>query len=202
MFDIYLEDSLKRLTRISRGQSDTLRKRLMPQTLVPRGIDWPRFLAQDKNKEELFTFLAEQLINDTSVQLTPGTSCVVASIEMAIPRGSVSDLDQISPCNQEEADQRIFLHLLHMANQGHSIAGLRTNDTDLVTSAVGLYDKLGLQELYVDFGTSEHRRVYLFLLKQFKPCRCKVRCTGRCACVKEGRSCTPLCLCYGQCDRD
>ena len=56
-----------------------------------------------------------------------------------------------------------------MANQGHSIAGLRSNDTDLVTSAVGLYDKLVLQELYVDFGTSEHRRIYPFVLKQFKP---------------------------------
>ena len=44
----------------------------------------------------------------------------------------------LSPCQQEEADTRMMLHLYHAAGQGHSKACLRNVDSDVVVLAINI----------------------------------------------------------------
>ena len=67
---------------------------------------------------------------------------------------SVADFDTIMPCNHQEADSRIFLHLSHAA-QGHSKAFNRTVDSDVVIIAAGHFGSLGVMELWIGFGTGK-----------------------------------------------
>ena len=53
--------------------------------------------------------------------------------------------DGLQHCLQEEADTRIFKHLEFAVNQGHSIAKVRTVDTDVVVIAVGIFYIPGLR---------------------------------------------------------
>ena len=47
----------------------------------------------------------------------------------SIPEGSNNTLQ---PCNQEEADSRMFLHMDNAAISGHTSFMIRTKDTDVV----------------------------------------------------------------------
>ena len=68
---------------------------------------------------------------------------------------SVADFDMIMPCNHQEADSRIFLHLSHAAQLSHSKAFIRTVDSDVVIIAVEHFGSLGVMELWVGFGTGK-----------------------------------------------
>ena len=71
---------------------------------------------------------------------------------------SVADFDTIMPCNHQEADSRIFLHLSHAAQQGHSKVFFRTVDSDVVIIAVGHFGSLGVMEFTlqrIGFGTGK-----------------------------------------------
>ena len=68
---------------------------------------------------------------------------------------SVADFDTIMPCNHQEADSRIFLHISHAAQHGRSKAFIRTVDSDVVIIAVGHFGSLGVMELWICFGTGK-----------------------------------------------
>ena len=57
-----------------------------------------------------------------------------------------TDMTALSPCQQEEADTRMMLHLYYAAGQGHSKAFLRTVDTcsDVVVLAINIFHQLRL----------------------------------------------------------
>ena len=61
----------------------------------------------------------------------------------------------IMPCNHQEADSRIFLHLSHAAQQGLSKAFIRTVDSVIVIIAVGHFGSLCVMELWIGFGTGK-----------------------------------------------
>ena len=61
----------------------------------------------------------------------------------------------MSPCQQEEADTRMMLHLRHSVEQGHTKAYLRTVDSDVVELAINFFKELGLTELWIGFGTEK-----------------------------------------------
>ena len=66
-----------------------------------------------------------------------------------------TDLSDLSPCQQEEADTRMMLHLRHAADQGHTKAYLRTVDSDVVVLATHFSHVLGLSELWIGFGSGK-----------------------------------------------
>ena len=71
------------------------------------------------------------------------------------------DIDFLQPCDHEEADTRVFLHLKHAVLQGHKVVFIRTVDTDLVVLAISVFDslkELGLSELYIRYGVGKQRR--------------------------------------------
>ena len=57
----------------------------------------------------------------------------------------------LSPCQQEEADTRIMLHLYHAAGQGYSNAFLRTVDSDVVVLAINIFHQMRLSALWIGY---------------------------------------------------
>ena len=57
--DVYKSDSLKNATRENRGSGT--RRRVASSTRIPG--NWPGFLRNDENKQELFRFLAQKCVD-------------------------------------------------------------------------------------------------------------------------------------------
>ena len=63
-----------------------------------------------------------------------------------------SDVATLSPCQQEEADTWMMLHLYHAATQGYSKAYLRTVDSHVVVLGIYHFHQMRLSELWIGFG--------------------------------------------------
>ena len=155
VWDLYPQDSLKNQTRVKRlGESTAKRTRVSEKVPIPKGKDWQAFLKVSENKDELFKFLSEELVNATSMSayylLTTKGELVLSN--------KVVDLSGITPSDHEEADTRMMLHLHHAVMDGHKKAFLRTVDSDVVVLSVHLFTtfkNLGLTELWIGFGTGK-----------------------------------------------
>ena len=44
--------------------------------------------------------------------------------------------DEINPCNHEEADTQMLLHVVHATAHGHQKVSIQTVDTDVIVLAV------------------------------------------------------------------
>lgn len=124
------------------------RTRVCPNTRIPKG--WANFLRDNENKKELFHMLS----------LACHTMGVPAEKELNITDGmnvlSSSDRckDNIDPCNHEEADTRIMVHVADAVTHGFKRIMIRTVDTDVVVLAVSCVSKLlNSLELWVHIGT-------------------------------------------------
>lgn len=94
-------------------------------------------------------------------------------------------LQNLSPCNHEEADGRIFLPLADVSQQGHSKASIRTIDSDVVVIEISMFEHIGLQELWIYFGTEKAQRhiqcILLFKIlvqKSIVPCQYSIPSWG------------------------
>ena len=132
VWDRYIQDSLKNSVRESLGQA--VRKRVVAAATLP--ANWQSFLRCDRNKVELFEFLAQQVaakvIQDTEL-LTTYNEDVISALSF--------DKEGLSPCNHKEADTRMLLHAAHASRQGHSKFMIRTVDTDVVILAIANFYK-------------------------------------------------------------
>ena len=127
VYDVYLLDSLKRTTREKRGKG--VRKRVSPQTRIPS--NWQEFLRVSENKTELFLFLSVEIVKrfcDKTV--------ICSASNQVFCNSPTEDLSGINNCNHEEADSRIFIHLLDSITKGLRKATIRTVDTDVVVLAL------------------------------------------------------------------
>lgn len=62
------------------------------------------------------------------------------------------NLDDIRPCNIEEADERMLLHVNHAAKQ-FSKHLIKTVDSDVIVISVTVFNQLqGVNELWIEFG--------------------------------------------------
>lgn len=85
------------------------------------------------------------------------TEIVVTKNEKALSV-TTRDLDVLSPCNHEEGDTRILLHVADCARLGHRQIIIRTVDSDVVVIAVAAYHLLDVDELWVAIGTGDKYR--------------------------------------------
>lgn len=141
-------DSLKGETRIKRGKG--VRRRVEATSAVPG--NWQEFLRVDENKVELFTFLANEV---TSVQ---NDKTVISTCNSDVLCNLSRDLSRLAPCNHEEADTRIILHLEDAVQEGNNRISIRTIDTDVLVLAVTAAQCLNVVELWVAFGTGKNFR--------------------------------------------
>ena len=165
---------MKRQAQEKRASS-TLVARTLVKGTTPIPTSWKNFLQNCDNKVNLFSFLSTAVINKTSnsevVIYSTREDKVIANTVQGI---SQVNLKNVSPCNQEEADGRIFLHLADASHQGHSKAMVRTVDSDVIVIGISKFEHLGLQELWIDFGTGKaHRYIPVHTICQnLGPDRC------------------------------
>ena len=67
------------------------------------------------------------------------------------------------PCDIEEADERIFLHVKHIAQEYPKIL-IKTVDSDVVVIALSVFHRiLGISELWIEFGTGKISDIFQFI---------------------------------------
>jgi len=151
VWDRYQDASLKSQTRFKRGDAGRHRTRVSAKTPIPKGSEWQKFLTNSNNKDELFNFLSEQL-----AELTTGAKYHLFTTKAShVLSNRPSDVLTMSPCQHEEADTRMMLHLQHAAEQGHAKAYLRTVDTDVVVQTVYHFNQLKMSEIWIGFGSGK-----------------------------------------------
>ena len=122
----------------------------------PIPSNWESFLRIEANKDELFNFLSESMQTyNTGGKVLIGT---YDESVMTTAQNTIMDIDSLQPCSHEEADTRILLHVKHCAQQGHKRISIQTVDTDVVVLAVGHFQSLNIEELWIDFGVLKHYR--------------------------------------------
>eukprot|EP00794_Sanderia_malayensis_P013365 gene13365-14740_t len=151
VFDVYFERSLKNSARVHRGQG--ARRQVKGNLQV--SSDWKSFLRHSDNKTELFSYLA-QFIHE-SLRLD-GNTVIVTTGENALC-WPTRDTSVIDPCNHEEADTRIFVHLRD-AQQGQGLHRviIHTVDADVVVLGVAAVVRLNDLQLTIAFGSGQHFR--------------------------------------------
>ena len=152
VWDQYPLHSLKDSTRKKRGQG--VRRKVTLNGLLPN--NWATFLRSTENKIELFALLAEHFtmnFNDTGALLVSTYNSTVISSSKIF----CLDNDTLSPCNHEEADTRMFLHVAHASKQFSNIL-IKTVDTDVVVLAISLFTQLNISRLWIEFGVGKSTR--------------------------------------------
>ena len=155
IWDRYLENSLKQSAREKRMNLGTAqRQRVLSDSPIPS--NWESFLRIEENKDELFRYLSESMkdydTNEKVLVSTYGESVITVGQHI------LKDMESLQPCSHEEADTRILLHIVHCAQQGYKRISIQTVDTDVVVLAVGHFQSLDIEELWINFGFGKHYR--------------------------------------------
>ena len=135
VFDTYKDQSLKASTRVKRGKG--IRRKVLDKSVAP--TNWRNFLHLDQNKIELFLYLSTTIIQHGD---RGDVIMICAYDDTYISSSNKLDLSNLTPCNHEEADTRVFLHVKDMTKQGHRKMVIRTVDTDVLVLAVSVYEQL------------------------------------------------------------
>ena len=69
-----------------------------------------------------------------------------------------SDLRSLEPCNHEEVDTRLSVHVLDACSSGHRRILIKTNDADVMVLAVSVAENLPADEIWIRYGTGTHLR--------------------------------------------
>ena len=112
IWDNYPEGNLKSLTHQRRGTG--LRTRIGDgHTQIPKHEWNSRFLKNEENKKELFSFLSEEIVKkDLGGKLLLSTKCE------RVLSNRPCDVSALEPCNYSEADTMIFRRFAHASGQG------------------------------------------------------------------------------------
>ena len=145
VWDCYSVSSLKGGCRSRRGAG--IRRRVEPNNKIPK--NWNDFLQDERNKEELFVFLAKESMNVSE------EGQIVSTCKNDVISREERDVSTLGPCDHEEADTRIFLHMADAIQHGHSRFMVRTVDTDVVVLAVAACSKHNISELWVAYGVGK-----------------------------------------------
>ena len=172
VWDRYVDASLKFQTRSKRGEAAGQRTRVSAKIPIPKGAGWQRFLKDSHNKGDLFQYLSDELVASTA---DATYQLFTTKADLILGNRADDHIHEMSPCQQEEADTRMMLHLHHAADHGHAKAYLRTVDTDVVIIAISQFQEIGLSELWIGFGSGKtFREIPIHIIsQQLGPDLCK-----------------------------
>ena len=140
VWDRYFPNSLPNTTREKRGSG--VRRKVTSNGPLP--VKWSTLLRCSENKLELFSFLTAELTQRVK------NNILVMTDDGNVYSNGVLDLNNLMPCDIEEADERIFLHVKHIAQEYHKIL-IKTVDSDVVVIALSVFHRiLGISELWID----------------------------------------------------
>ena len=152
VWDRYEENSLKSQTRETRCTGATLRRKV--EKCTPITSKWNEFLRVSENKTELFSLLSQEILN-----VVIAGKELVTTVGTGVCANFSRDTSGLAPCNHEEADTRIMVHLVDAVHRGYSKVKIRTVDTDVVVLAISTCSKLpDGTELWIAFGTGKDFR--------------------------------------------
>ena len=116
--------SIKGHTRDELGYC--VRLKVVPNVRIPG--KWSEFLRDSTNKVELFKCLSGEVMqrfhSGGEIYITMSNGTTVGHV------GPGEDMTTV--CNQEEADTRIILHIIHDLNYGFSSILIKTSDSDVI----------------------------------------------------------------------
>ena len=144
-----MRDSLKADTRTKRSRG--IRRRVEPSSSIPGNLQ--AFLRINENKVELFSFLATRLAaQETEKQ-------VISTLHKDVVCTHARYIAGLAPGTHEEVDTMMLLHVEDRMKQGYTKVSIRTVDTDVVVLALAAAERLGIDELWVAFGTGKSFRL-------------------------------------------
>ena len=109
---------------------------------------------------ENMSYFSSLVKSFSGTQLICITSSSQQMLTLYVLSNKPIDMTALSPCQQEEADTRMMLHLYHAAGQGHSEVFLRTVDSDLVVLAINIFHQLRLSALWIGYGIGKHAKIF------------------------------------------
>ena len=81
-------------------------------------------------------------------------------LDKSISSNPVRDMNTLSSCNHEEADTRMFAHLVNCLTEGITKIHIRSGDTDVLVLAVNVCTKHPeIEQLVIHFGSGKNFRV-------------------------------------------
>ncbi|KAG7160351.1 hypothetical protein Hamer_G001570 [Homarus americanus] len=135
VWDCYLKSgSLKATVRCNLGKG--IRRHVTASGPLPS--NWQNFHRNTDNKEDLFSFLSEQVMQLVVIE---SKQLVVADKKQVLTVPPQKDTANLAPCNHEEADTRMMVHAADALECGHRQILIRTVDTDVVILAIALADE-------------------------------------------------------------
>ena len=164
IWDVYDDnaDNLKQQCHDRRGEKQGPETAVTGSNKAPSGRQkWKNWLNVKANKTALNGFLAKKMTAVESEILTLYSTLKDHVLVNTNPftgelNGSLSTL---APCSHPEADTRIFAHIKDATDKGHESVLVRTVDSDIPVIGTGVFDQLvtlGLQKLYIEYGTSKY----------------------------------------------
>ncbi|KAK3925974.1 Chromosome-associated kinesin KIF4 [Frankliniella fusca] len=141
VWDLYTEHSTKHQERDGRGTG--IRKKDLPEKgIIPK--DWADYLRNSENKTELFKYLSTRFVKEMNC------------FKHTVVSPTLSGHGGGGP-----ADPRLVTHVYDMTRAGATSVMIRSTDTDVVVLAISVYHRLaalGLQELWIHFGSGKNAR--------------------------------------------
>ena len=151
VWDEYTPNSLKETTRKKRGRG--IRRRVLSPTKLRN--NWHEFLRVNENKTELFAFLANHIL---SADFGSNKQVITTLGQQVLCNPPRDDINSLAPCNHEEADTRMMVHVADAVQGGLTKVLLRTVDTDVVVIAIAVSQTLSTSELWIAFGVGKNLR--------------------------------------------
>ena len=149
VWDVYTADSIKASTREKRGQGT--RRKVIGKNVMPS--NWKSFLRNEENKRELFTFLNTKIASADTL----GKDVLVTQDENVLTSNSSLEMP---PCDHEEADTRLVVHITSALNNGCCSFLIRTVDTDVVVILIGKFFSFKRMDnnvdIWVAFGSGKN----------------------------------------------
>ena len=127
-------------------------------TIHPYILVCIQLILQDKNKQELFEYIADSI---GKVETDRNKLLLVTKNDDVLTSSTIlSNKEDLGPCTHEEADTRMLLHVKHAAMNGHTTVVIRTVDTDVLVLAIAHFQYLvpHLNEIFMEFGAGKNYR--------------------------------------------
>ena len=108
------------------------------------------FLRCVENKAELFPYLSNVVVEEIQDKVV-----VSAVNENVVTNEAGLEILPLTPCNMEEANERIFVHVKH-ASRAYVRIMIKTVGSNIVVIAVANFHQLvPLNELWIEFGAGK-----------------------------------------------
>jgi len=128
-----------------------------PETKVPK--NWPDFLQNSSNKEELFALLGRHVLSNSTMPIVTNIGSI---FHVSSSHESITSLHNSSYHNFiDEADGRLILHANDMVLHGVEHILICSCDTDVVVLVVSFFHKLrskGLKNLWIFYGVGQNQK--------------------------------------------